>query len=148
MPHVVLKDQQNIETTYENINTISLNSADGGLVTYVSEHLIQNQVQANWAQTNPNEPDYIKNKPDSELPDVSSVDNEKVLQVVNGAWEARMPKSGLPDVATDDNEKILQVKNGVWVVTNVAFPVPLTQERYNAIENHGDVIYLIVSDDV
>lgn len=65
MSDVILKDQSGNDVAYENVDSVLLNTTDGGTATYVSEHLIQNQVQADWNQTDETQPDYIKNKPES-----------------------------------------------------------------------------------
>lgn len=62
MPDVILKDQYGEDVTYPDVDTVLLNT-EGGTATYVSEHLIQNQAQADWNQTDDTQPDYIKNKP-------------------------------------------------------------------------------------
>lgn len=125
MANVVLKDQNGVENTYSDIDTVLLNTEDGGTATYVSEHLIQNQVQADWNQTDSTQPDYIKNKPETfeaedELPIVTTKDNGKVLGVVGGEWQIMDAPTGgdggtdLPEVTTEDNGKILGVVNGIW----------------------------------
>lgn len=53
---------------------------------------------------------------ESELPEVSTDDNGKVLGVVEGAWDKVDPPEGLPAVTSDDNGKILKVVNGAWAV--------------------------------
>ena len=92
MSDVILLDENGVEQTYSDVDTVLLNTTDGGTATYVSEHLIQNQVQADWDQTDDTQPDYIKNKPEAfasepELPKVSEDDNGKVLGVANGIWQ-------------------------------------------------------------
>lgn len=99
MPDVVLKDIAGSEWTYSDIDTVSLKTTDGGVASYVSQHLIQNQVQADWNQTDKTAVDFIKNKPETfesktELPEVSVNDNGKVLGVINGAWAKMNISSG------------------------------------------------------
>lgn len=53
---------------------------------------------------------------ETELPEVTSDDNGKVLGVVEGAWNKVTPPEGLPAVTSDDNGKILKVVNGEWAV--------------------------------
>lgn len=43
----------------------------------------------NWSQTNTRKSDFIKNKPEQDLPPVTAADNEKVLQVEDGKWKAK-----------------------------------------------------------
>ena len=43
----------------------------------------------NWSQTNTKKSDFIKNKPEQDLPPVTAADNEKVLQVEDGKWKAK-----------------------------------------------------------
>lgn len=43
----------------------------------------------NWAQSNKKKSDYIKNKPEQDLPNVTAADNGKFLQVVDGKWQAK-----------------------------------------------------------
>lgn len=43
----------------------------------------------NWAQSNKKKSDYIKNKPEQDLPNVTADDNGKFLQVVDGKWQAK-----------------------------------------------------------
>lgn len=52
----------------------------------------------------------------SELPSVTSSDNGKVLEVINGKWDKGSISGGsdLPDVTSSDNGKILKVINGEW----------------------------------
>ena len=55
--------------TYYNVESVSYDSAvEGrGAEVFISEHLIQNQMQVDWAQTDDTQPDYIKNKPFYEI---------------------------------------------------------------------------------
>lgn len=41
-----------------------------------------------WKQENANKADFIKNKPKNSLPAVTTADNGKLLQVVDGVWTA------------------------------------------------------------
>lgn len=43
----------------------------------------------NWAQSNTRKSDYIKNKPEQDLPNVTAADDGKILQVVDGKWQAK-----------------------------------------------------------
>lgn len=53
------------------------------------------------------------------IPSVSSIDNGKVLKVVNGAWSKANETVELPAVTSSDNGKVLQVVNGVWTAVNL-----------------------------
>lgn len=66
--------------------------------------------------------DQIAQKPSgSDLPEVDSTDNGKVLTVVDGEWDAAGASSGLPEVSSADNGKALVVDNGEWAVENLEF---------------------------
>ena len=52
--------------------------------------------------------------PIGSLPDVTDVDDGKVLAVVDGEWVAADAPDGLPEVNASDNGKILTVVNGAW----------------------------------
>ena len=45
-------------------------------------------MRADLAQTDPSKSSFVRNKPDSFLPNVTSADNNKILMVVNGVWKA------------------------------------------------------------
>lgn len=63
MPNIVLKDGSHEPSTYSNVGELEVDTEDGSTTKYISEHLIQNQEQADWDQTDSSKPDYIKNKP-------------------------------------------------------------------------------------
>jgi len=50
----------------------------------------------------------------SNLPEVTSADNGKVLTVVAGSWDKADPTKELPSVSSDDNGDVLMVVNGAW----------------------------------
>lgn len=52
--------------------------------------------------------------PIGSLPDVTDVDDGKVLAVVDGEWVAADAPDGLPEVNAADDGKILAVVNGAW----------------------------------
>jgi hypothetical protein len=93
MPDVLLKDQFGEPVQYKDIDTVVLNTNEqGGTATYISEHLIKNQVQSDWTQTDKTHPGYIWNKPESfeaepELPEILPEDEGKVLGILNGDWQ-------------------------------------------------------------
>ena len=50
----------------------------------------------------------------TELPVVTTSDNNKVLKVVSGAWAKAAETKELPSVTTSDNNKVLKVVSGAW----------------------------------
>lgn len=58
----------------------------------------------------------------SALPAVTAADNDKLLTVVNGAWDKATAAKELPAVTGADNGKFLKVANGAWIKTS-DFPV-------------------------
>lgn len=52
------------------------------------------------------------------LPNVSSSDNNKIMQVVNGSWSKVNLPTELPAVTASDNGKILKVVDGVWTAVD------------------------------
>ena len=42
-----------------------------------------------WRQENTKKSDFIKNKPEQDLPNVTEADDGKFLQVVDGKWQAK-----------------------------------------------------------
>lgn len=52
----------------------------------------------------------------SELPAVKSVDNGKVLAVVNGKWAKADIPSQLPAVTAANNGAVLKVIDGAWAI--------------------------------
>lgn len=51
-----------------------------------------------WKQEDAKKADFIKNKPEGELPQVTEADNGKFLRVVDGSW-------GLADLARAEEAK-------------------------------------------
>lgn len=130
MADVILKNASGQDVTYEGVDNVALMNTDGAIETFVSERLIQNQIQADWNQTDETAVDYIKNKPETfeaedELPEVTAEDDGKLLGVLNGIWQKVDAPEGsgsgekeLPEVTTDDNGKVLKVVNGLWSIAN------------------------------
>lgn len=57
------------------------------------------------------------------LPVVTTDDNGKILQVVDGAWtavEEEAAEDELPTVTTEDNGKFLRVTDGAWTAVSLA----------------------------
>lgn len=130
MADVILKNASGQDVTYEGVDNVALINTDGAIETFVAERLIQNQIQADWNQTDETALDYIKNKPETfeaedELPEVTTEDDGKLLGVLNGVWQkVDAPEGGsggssLPEVTTDDNGKVLGVVEGVWAKMTV-----------------------------
>lgn len=120
MADVLLKDITGDDTPYEGVETVSLRSTGGGTETFVSERLIQNQVQADWTETDTTSPAYILNKPE-ELPEVDSSHNGKLLGVLEGKWAiVNVPEGGdtekeLPEIDPNEDEgRLLGVSGGEW----------------------------------
>lgn len=95
----------NIAEAIENIDKTFIASGepdDGAVPTYNEE-----TKDVEWV---------VPDEPASELPAVTSADNDKILKVVNGAWGKGDAPSGseLPAVNYYDNGKVLMVVDGVW----------------------------------
>lgn len=101
-----------INNTEKSINVLDLKTSeitnDNNYVTldYVNSH----NVQSDWNETDSTSNSYILNKPiiPNGLPAVSSTDNGKILQVVNGEWALVSPStiysgSGTPNNAQGNN---------------------------------------------
>ena len=91
MPDVTILGPSGEEINYYDVESISLNNINNeGVSTFISETLVQNQIQADWAQTDESSVDYIKNKPEERLlPKVNSDNAGSFLRVdANGAWVA------------------------------------------------------------
>ena len=126
MPNIKLKDAGGVANPYYDINTLSVPLSDGeGVATFISEHLIMQQKNADWNVTDPNDPAYIANKPEifnaeDELPDASGLQDGLVLGVKNGEWapiEVSTVESNLPEINKDTDEgKVLGVSNGEWAI--------------------------------
>lgn len=74
--------------------------------------------------------EWAKATPAQELPSVGSADNGKVLEVVEGAWAKATPEDELPEVSASDNGKFLGVVNGAWGKADVnALPAVTSQDN-------------------
>lgn len=62
------------------------------------------------------------------LPEVTAADNNKLLTVVNGAWDKANAPKELPSVTAADNGKVLIANNGIWNKSqdNIVRYVPYT----------------------
>ncbi|MBO5435879.1 hypothetical protein J6A31_08805 [bacterium] len=154
MADVLLKNASGQEESYEDIDTVTLKTTDGGTTTYVSEHLILNQVQADWNQTDDTQPDYIKNKPETfesedELPAVTTEHDGSFLGVLGGEWTiVPAPEgggdttvTGLPDVTEENNGMILGVTGGEWAVVDM----PEVEDELPVVtdEDNGNILSVI-----
>lgn len=75
--------------------------------------------------------DVINNS--SDLPEVTTDDDGKVLKVVDGAWN-KGTDDGLPEVTSDDNNKIMKVINGVWgkdIQNIIVYRAEYNNDRFN-----------------
>jgi hypothetical protein len=64
MSNISLINQSGEEKIYPNVETVVLNTVDPvGTEAFISERLIRTQLQADWDQADPTQPDFIKNKP-------------------------------------------------------------------------------------
>ena len=108
MADVVLKNSSGKDETYQGIDNVTLLNTEGNPETFVNERLIQNQIQADWNQTDDTAVDYIKNKPEifeaeDELPVVTTEDDGKLLGVLNGEWtKVDAPEGGNSGVIETD----------------------------------------------
>lgn len=123
MPEVKLKDQVGDTKTYSEVDYVQLNTNDG-VATYVSEHLILQQVQSDWAEEDTESPAFINNKPTIPnaadlLPEISENDEGKILGISNGKWQKINAEDGLPAIEQEDEGKILGVVNGEWQKTDM-----------------------------
>ena len=76
----------------------------------------------------------------SELPEVTSADNGKVLGVVEGAWGKADAPNELPSVTSADNGKILGVVEGAWGKTDAPTELPAVTAASNGfalVVNNG-----------
>ena len=58
----------------------------------------------------------------SGMPKVTSLDNGKIVQVVDGEWTVVPMPVALPEVNNYDNGKVLQVVSGEWTVAPFQLP--------------------------
>lgn len=97
------------------------------------------------------------------LPVVDATDNDKVLTVVNGAWEPAAAGSGLPEVSASNNGNVLTVVSGEWAAAapsggGAHFITPTESgqtmtitESYNDIKallDAGTMVYLCINTEI
>ena len=122
MPDINVMLPDGSEQTYFNINTVTYDSANevGATETFVSEHLIQNQIQSDWNQNDQNAIDFIKNKP---IPTITTEDEGKFLSVKNGAisWENVQSSGGSTSggIAWDDFTNVVVKETDLFVKKTV-----------------------------
>lgn len=146
MPEVKLKDQVGDTQTFSEVDYVQLNTSDG-VATYVSEHLILQQVQADWTEENTESPAYIQHKPTFPnvgdlLPEIDEEKDEgKILGIVNGEWQKTdMPEA--PNVPTP-NWTAEEGQPG-YIINKPTIPNPQVQTDWNAIQEEGAEINLAV----
>lgn len=64
MPDISLLNKDSVATAHSDVDELEVDTQDGGTTKYVSEHLILEQKQSDWNQTDDTQVDFIKNKPD------------------------------------------------------------------------------------
>ena len=67
----------------------------------------------------------------SSLPAVTAADNNKLLTVVNGAWDKADAAKELPAVTGTDNGRVLKVVNGAWAKAAEQTPVIYPEYSYD-----------------
>lgn len=75
--------------------------------------------------------DWVKEKFQSKLPEISATDNGKVLSVVEGQWEPTELQEELPEVTSADNGKVLAVVAGEWEKAEAPDELPPVQSADN-----------------
>lgn len=91
MADITLKDYSGSDEVYSGVEQLMVAAADGSTETFINTHLVMNQVQSDWNQTDEASVDFIKNKPeiptaDDLLPEVAEGDEGKILGISDGAW--------------------------------------------------------------
>ena len=71
----------------------------------------------------------------SSLPAVTAADNDKLLTVVNGAWDKATAAKELPAVTGTNNGQILKVINGAWARGYETTPI---YPEYTYDEEHSE----------
>ncbi len=63
MPNIQILNGSGEAVTYSDVDEVELPTPEGGTAVFVSRHLIQNQKQSDWNQTDETRADFIRNKP-------------------------------------------------------------------------------------
>lgn len=102
MADVVLKDKSGTEQTYTGVEQVELTNTDGESEVFISERLIQNQVQSDWLQFDDTQPDCIKNKPCYYLSNRGSVTYGSGLELYEVKIETANPNIYSADELAND----------------------------------------------
>lgn len=140
MPNIELKDISGKTTTYNDVNFVQFNTDQGERATYISDWIVQPQVQVDWNAVQeegaPPNPAVILNKPDIPnavdlLPEIEPEQDEgKILGVVNGEWQKtdmpEVPNVPIPDWMAEEGQP-------GYINNKPTIPNPQVQTDWNAV---------------